>query len=337
MAAEKLTTHAVILAGGRGTRFWPRSRTRTPKQLLNIVGEDTMLEQTVARLRPLDSAGAHLDGHQSRAGCGRRKQVPPLARATHLDRADRPQHRRGNRARRDSRAPRRARRRPDGGASRRSLHRESRTLSRHRESRARNGCRPGPDGRAGHPSDAPDTGFGYIERTGNALDAKGFPVYAVRRFTEKPALALGKGICRLGPLPLECRNVFLARLDFSRQFEKLSAQNVRRARNARGTASAKRLTTRNSATFIRTLENISVDYADPRTRDARARQPPRLRDSRRSWLERHRLLDRSLRIARQARRPKYFRRRGAGQRHRRRRQFFLEPEEIRRRHRHQGS
>ena len=43
----------MILAGGRGTRFWPRSRTRTPKQLLNIVGEDTMLEQTVARLRPL--------------------------------------------------------------------------------------------------------------------------------------------------------------------------------------------------------------------------------------------------------------------------------------------
>ena len=44
--------HAVILAGGRGTRFWPRSRTRTPKQLLNIVGRATMLEQTVARLLP---------------------------------------------------------------------------------------------------------------------------------------------------------------------------------------------------------------------------------------------------------------------------------------------
>src|SRR5260370_8068549 len=53
---EKLTTHAVILAGGRGTRFWPRSRTRTPKQLLNIVGKDTMLQQTVARLNPLISA-----------------------------------------------------------------------------------------------------------------------------------------------------------------------------------------------------------------------------------------------------------------------------------------
>ena len=53
MPAEALQVHAVILAGGRGTRFWPRSRTRTPKQLLNIIGKDTMLQQTVARLRPL--------------------------------------------------------------------------------------------------------------------------------------------------------------------------------------------------------------------------------------------------------------------------------------------
>ena len=35
---NRLPACAVLLAGGRGTRFWPRSRTRTPKQLLNIVG-----------------------------------------------------------------------------------------------------------------------------------------------------------------------------------------------------------------------------------------------------------------------------------------------------------
>jgi len=44
---------AVLLAGGRGTRFWPRSRARTPKQLLNVVGRETMLRQTVARLASL--------------------------------------------------------------------------------------------------------------------------------------------------------------------------------------------------------------------------------------------------------------------------------------------
>ncbi|MBI3325145.1 MAG: mannose-1-phosphate guanylyltransferase [Nitrospinae bacterium] len=44
--------YAVIMAGGQGTRFWPRSRRSRPKQLLTIVGETTMVEQTVARLRP---------------------------------------------------------------------------------------------------------------------------------------------------------------------------------------------------------------------------------------------------------------------------------------------
>jgi mannose-1-phosphate guanylyltransferase len=45
--------YGVIMAGGQGTRFWPRSRRIRPKQLLNIVGEKTMLEQTAARIRPL--------------------------------------------------------------------------------------------------------------------------------------------------------------------------------------------------------------------------------------------------------------------------------------------
>ncbi len=43
----------VIMAGGRGTRFWPRSRTRRPKQLLDIVGSKTILEQTIDRLLPI--------------------------------------------------------------------------------------------------------------------------------------------------------------------------------------------------------------------------------------------------------------------------------------------
>lgn len=45
--------HAVIMAGGSGTRFWPASRRETPKQLLNMVGNRTMIQSTVDRLAGL--------------------------------------------------------------------------------------------------------------------------------------------------------------------------------------------------------------------------------------------------------------------------------------------
>ena len=45
--------YPVILAGGRGTRFWPLSRKRRAKQLLALDGKQTMIQQTVARLAPI--------------------------------------------------------------------------------------------------------------------------------------------------------------------------------------------------------------------------------------------------------------------------------------------
>ena len=45
--------YPVILAGGRGTRFWPLSRKRRAKQLLALDGRQTMIQQTVARLAPM--------------------------------------------------------------------------------------------------------------------------------------------------------------------------------------------------------------------------------------------------------------------------------------------
>jgi len=44
---------AVIMAGGKGTRFWPRSRERRPKHLLDILGERTIIRETIDRIRPL--------------------------------------------------------------------------------------------------------------------------------------------------------------------------------------------------------------------------------------------------------------------------------------------
>lgn len=45
--------HALIMAGGSGTRFWPLSRRRLPKQLLSLDGGPTLLDQAIARLTGL--------------------------------------------------------------------------------------------------------------------------------------------------------------------------------------------------------------------------------------------------------------------------------------------
>jgi mannose-1-phosphate guanylyltransferase len=49
--------YPIILAGGRGTRFWPLSRKRRAKQLLALDGKQTMIQQTVARLAPMAPQG----------------------------------------------------------------------------------------------------------------------------------------------------------------------------------------------------------------------------------------------------------------------------------------
>ena len=48
---------AIILAGGSGARFWPLSRETLPKQMLQIVGEDTLLRQTVKRIQGFVPSG----------------------------------------------------------------------------------------------------------------------------------------------------------------------------------------------------------------------------------------------------------------------------------------
>lgn len=49
--------YAVIMAGGSGTRFWPRSRTDRPKQLLNITGDEILLKKTIELIKPIIPVG----------------------------------------------------------------------------------------------------------------------------------------------------------------------------------------------------------------------------------------------------------------------------------------
>jgi mannose-1-phosphate guanylyltransferase len=48
-----MNLYAIIMAGGVGSRFWPRSKKKTPKQLLKIFGNNTMIQETVFRILPI--------------------------------------------------------------------------------------------------------------------------------------------------------------------------------------------------------------------------------------------------------------------------------------------
>ena len=54
--ATKTNFYPIVLAGGRGTRFWPLSRRKRAKQMLALDGDSTMIQQTIARLLPLTPA-----------------------------------------------------------------------------------------------------------------------------------------------------------------------------------------------------------------------------------------------------------------------------------------
>lgn len=70
--------HAIIMAGGTGTRFWPASTNDTPKQLLRLVGDATMLRQTLDRLGDLVPAERRMVVTNERLVTAVREQLPEL-------------------------------------------------------------------------------------------------------------------------------------------------------------------------------------------------------------------------------------------------------------------
>jgi mannose-1-phosphate guanylyltransferase len=268
MAADKLTTHAVILAGGRGTRFWPRSRTRTPKQLLNIVGEDTMLEQTIARLRPLIPPERMWTVTNREQLQGVRNQVPAPARRRVLTE---PIGR--NTAAAIALAAIHVRHSARGDAVLAVLPADHYIANPERyrvivKAALEMAGDPGRIIVLGVPPTRPETGFGYIERTGRALDAKGFPVYAVRRFTEKPTLALAKEYAGSGQYHWNA-GMFFWRVSTFLDNLKNCLPKTHAALESLAAHIGKKSYDRQLADIYPGLENISVDYAilEPGTRE----------------------------------------------------------------------
>jgi mannose-1-phosphate guanylyltransferase len=64
MAKQDIKVYPVLLAGGTGSRLWPISRELYPKQLVNLVGADSLIQDTIKRLLP------ELDASTVRIICG---------------------------------------------------------------------------------------------------------------------------------------------------------------------------------------------------------------------------------------------------------------------------
>jgi len=71
--------HAVIMAGGSGTRFWPLSRAATPKQLLQLTGKRSMIQMTVDRLGDLVGPDRTMIVTNRRQVASIAEQLPELA------------------------------------------------------------------------------------------------------------------------------------------------------------------------------------------------------------------------------------------------------------------
>jgi len=274
MVKEKLTVHAVILAGGRGTRFWPRSRTRTPKQLLNIVGEDTMLQQTVARLKPLMSAERIWTVTNTEQAAAVRKQVPAAARKRVLI-----EPMGMNTAVAIGLAAIHVRHATRGDAIMAVLPADH-YIEQPQKFREIVGAaldvahEPGRMVVLGIPPTRPETGFGYIERTGEPIGSKGFPVFAVKRFTEKPELKLAQEYVASGNYHWNAGMFFWRVSTFLENLKSFLPKTHDALEKLAGFI-GKRGYERQLRAIYHKLENISVDYAvlEPATR---VEGPPRV-------------------------------------------------------------
>jgi mannose-1-phosphate guanylyltransferase len=178
--------HAVIMAGGSGTRFWPMSRRSRPKQLLRLVGDETMIQATAHRMGPLAGPGRTwvITGQDQVEAV--RAQLPELpaeqivAEPSPRDTAACVGVAATIVAAADSSAimivlPADHVIRPED-AFHRSVHAAVQTIEQDPEALVTFGI----------PPTRPETGYGYIERGAALGEPEGLPLFKVRRFHEKP-------------------------------------------------------------------------------------------------------------------------------------------------------
>jgi mannose-1-phosphate guanylyltransferase len=266
MKRESLAACAVLLAGGRGTRFWPRSRTRTPKQLLNIAGRETMLRETMSRLKPVFGARNFwaVTNTEQAAAAGRELRGVPAAQilaepvgrntaaaiglaAIHL------QKKYGDAVMAVLPA--------DSYVADAARYQNLVAAAVHLASEA------GTFVVMGIPPTRPETGYGYIEGGARAGEVAGVQTYSVVRFAEKPELAVASEYVASGKYLWNAGMFFWRVSTFMAALERYLP-----ATHAALTALGKTIGAKKYAATLRriypALENISVDYAvmEPSTR-----------------------------------------------------------------------
>ena len=260
MARDPVFDHAyaVIMAGGSGTRFWPLSRRKHPKQLLELFGRGTLLEQTVARLRSVIPPARTYVYTNELVRRDVRRCLPQIPTSQIVS------------------EPASRNTAPTLGVAAHEIARpdprglmvvlpSDHVISKPAEFRRvlRAACElASVEGRSvvlGLKPTRPDTGFGYIRLGRREQGVKGQEVFRVERFTEKPPLDLARRYVSSGRY-LWNGGMFIWRAstlleNFARYQPRMAGQLSRLAAagGARNRRAFRRLFPR--------LEKISIDYA----------------------------------------------------------------------------
>lgn len=189
-------TYAVIMAGGGGTRLWPVSRKEKPKQLLPLLGKETLFQGTVARLEKLFPPERILVVTVAEQAHEMREQVPSIPEENYLiEPAPR-----GTASVVALAAAVLKKRDPQAIIAMQTAdhHIRNRDLFRYLISAAIDVADKGYLVTLGITPTFPSTAYGYIQQ-GEALDGDyRYPVFTVKRFTEKPNEATAEQLLRSG-------------------------------------------------------------------------------------------------------------------------------------------